>query len=151
MDIKTNIPIKIIDRRNGLPSGQVHDLVQDAEGVLWLAGPSGLVRYDGSRISVYGRNQGLQTHGLRSIAANKNRKLFIGSDVGIDVLEQDGTIHPLISPEKWNYGFVECLWAGSGNTLWIGTARGLLSWSEQKGLQTINYSKLVIIPNLIQV
>lgn len=141
MNIKSKISIKNIKRGDGLPSGQVHDLVQDAQGIFWFAGPSGLARYDGSRIKSFGHKDGLQTHGLRSLAVSEDGRVFVGSDLGADVVEADGRIHSLIEAAKWRYGFVECL-AAAADTLWLGTAEGLLRRTDKDGLQTADDTRL---------
>jgi hypothetical protein len=38
----------------GLPQNSVYDMVQDRDGYLWLATWGGLVRFDGTRFSVFG-------------------------------------------------------------------------------------------------
>jgi len=141
MNIKSKISIKIIDRGDGLPSGQVHDLLQDGQGIFWFAGPGGLARYDGSRIRSFSQKDGLQTHGLRSLSVFGDGRVFVGLDLGADVVEADGKIHPLIESGKWRYGFVECL-AADADTLWLGTAEGLLRWTDKDGLQAANATPL---------
>src|SRR3954451_14412528 len=39
--------------KDGLPEGQVNDLLQDREGYIWIATQRGLVRYDGYTPKVY--------------------------------------------------------------------------------------------------
>src|SRR3954452_1627944 len=39
--------------KDGLPEGQVNDLLQDKEGYIWIATQKGLVRYDGYSPKVY--------------------------------------------------------------------------------------------------
>lgn len=34
--------------RNGLPSSEVYDVVQDSTGIMWLGSRNGLLRYDGN-------------------------------------------------------------------------------------------------------
>lgn len=141
MNIKSKISINTINRNDGLPSGQVHDLVQDAQGIFWFAGPGGLARYDGSRIKSFGQKDGLQTHGLRSLAVSADGGVFVGSDLGADVVEADGKIHSLVEAAKWRYGFVECL-ATAADTLWLGTAEGLLCRTDRDGLRTADDARL---------
>src|SRR3954452_6512403 len=39
--------------KDGMPEGQVNDLLQDREGYIWIATQKGLVRYDGYSPKVY--------------------------------------------------------------------------------------------------
>lgn len=41
------------ESNNGLPSNEVYNLLQDANGFLWLGTDAGLVKYDGTRFSIY--------------------------------------------------------------------------------------------------
>jgi ligand-binding sensor domain-containing protein len=70
--IPLELPTATIGRRDGLPSVQVHRLVHDSQGLLWAVGPSGLAMYDGSRIKTFTTENGLSSHGLRSIAMAQN-------------------------------------------------------------------------------
>jgi ligand-binding sensor domain-containing protein len=65
-------PIQEVGRSRGLPTTQVHDLAVGDDGTMWFAGPSGLARYDGSRIESFGKKDGLSTNGLRALAVAAN-------------------------------------------------------------------------------
>ena len=49
---------------DGLPEGNVHTLLQDSQGFMWIGTEDGLVRYDGQRLVRYGYTPGAK-HGLR--------------------------------------------------------------------------------------
>ncbi|MEY4730608.1 MAG: hypothetical protein RL020_1766 [Pseudomonadota bacterium] len=117
------IPLRRIGRGQGLPSGQVHHLVQDAQGVFWMATPGGLASYDGSSVRTFTRNDGLGTQGLRTLAVTADGRVWIGSDVGVDIVEPDGRIHSLVP--DWAFGLVEQITVGE-NSIWLATARGLV-------------------------
>jgi diguanylate cyclase (GGDEF)-like protein len=122
-------PVKVLGRAEGLPSNQVQALALDRQGVLWFATPSGLARYDGARVIVYSRNEGLSTPGLRTITLLPDGRLAIGSDIGIDIVEPDGTLHPLVDPVAWRFGFVDHIAPDFSGRVWLGTAEGLVQWS----------------------
>lgn len=117
------IPLRRIGRSQGLPSGQVHHLVQDAQGIFWMATPSGLACYDGSSVRTFTRKDGLTTQGLRTLAVTPDGRVWVGSDTGVDIVEADGRIHPL--DRDWGFGLVEQITVGK-NGVWLGTARGLV-------------------------
>ncbi len=101
------IPTQNLGREQGLPSAQVHAVAQDPSGIIWFAGPLGLTRYDGARMTDKGPADGLSTQGLRSLTLGPDGKLWIGTDVGVDLLDRDGTFRPLSDPASWGFGFVE--------------------------------------------
>lgn len=118
------IPLRTIGRSQGLPSGQVHHLVQDAQGIFWFATPGGLANYDGTSIRTYTRKDGLTTQGLRTLAVTPDGRVWVGSDTGLDIVEPDGRIHPFVT--DWAFGLVEQI-AVDKNAVWLGTSRGLVS------------------------
>jgi diguanylate cyclase (GGDEF)-like protein len=118
------IPLMRISREQGLPSGQVHDLEQDIQGIFWFATPSGLASYDGSVVQTYSRKDGLSTQGVRTLAQTGDGRIWVGSDAGIDIVEADGRIHPLVS--DWNHGLVEQIAVDAEQNVWLATTRGLL-------------------------
>jgi diguanylate cyclase (GGDEF)-like protein len=118
------IPIRRISREQGMPSGQVHDLVQDMQGIFWFATPSGLASYDGSAVHTYSKKDGLSTQGLRTLAQTSDGRIWVGSDAGVDIVEPDGRIHPLA--DEWTHGLVEKMAVDANQNVWLGTAHGLL-------------------------
>jgi ligand-binding sensor domain-containing protein len=76
------IPIRRISREQGMPSGQVHDLVQDMQGIFWFATPSGLASYDGSAVHTYSKKDGLSTQGLRTLAQTGDGRIWVDSRPG---------------------------------------------------------------------
>ncbi len=119
------LPLRRIGRSQGLPSGQVHDMVQDSQGIFWFATPGGLASYDGSAVHTYSRKDGLTTQGLRTLSVTPDGRVWVGSDAGVDIIEPDGRIHPLVA--DWSYGLAEQIAVSPKGQVWIGTARGLLS------------------------
>lgn len=123
--ISSNTAVKYLKRENGLPSGQIQGLTQDSAGRLWLATPSGLASFDGSRIRSYTQNDGLKTHGLRAIALAQDDRVWVGSDVGYDIVEGGLIKASSHDDDNWSFGFVECIHC-TENTVWLGTASGLV-------------------------
>ena len=121
-DAISSIPAKFLGRQGGLPSAQVHKLVQSTDGRIWAATPAGLVCYDGMKIRVFTQRHGLQTHGLRTVDVAPDGRLWIGSDTGIDIFHE-GRALPISA--AWAYGFVGCI-CHQANTTWLGTSKGLL-------------------------
>ncbi|MCB0633547.1 MAG: histidine kinase [Saprospiraceae bacterium] len=47
---------------DGLPSSEVHDIIQDQRGYLWIATDNGVSRFDGYKFKNYGAKQGLKNN-----------------------------------------------------------------------------------------
>jgi ligand-binding sensor domain-containing protein len=133
--IPLELPTATIGRRDGLPSVQVHRLVHDSQGLLWAVGPSGLAMYDGSRIKTFTTENGLSSHGLRSIAMAQNGRLWIVSDVGLDFCDPDGSISRAFGPETWTHGFIEQVAPDGADGVWLASAISLHHWSPKTGLR----------------
>ncbi len=115
----------VIDRDGGLPSNQVHTVALDVLGRLYFAGPAGLSRYDGSRVRVFDRRDGLLAAGLRTATVAADQRIWLGSDLGVDVVTPDGISIPRLRREAWPYGLVECINAERAH-VWLGTAQGVV-------------------------
>ncbi len=125
-----------ISRDEGLPSSQVHSIVQGGDQTLWLATPAGLARYDGVRVRTLARNDGLTTQGLRALAWSPEEVLWVGSDRGVDLLAAGVAPQPLL--EDWLWGFVESIVFDDNGTAWIGTSTGLLKSSDGVSVERLN-------------
>lgn len=118
--------VRSLGRRAGLPSGQVHRCLPDHRGVMWFAGPSGLARYDGARMTTIGQKEGLSSNGLRCLGLFGD-KVIVGTDNGVDLVAPDGTISSVPFGEA-KPGFVQSVLT-IGSTLLIGASRGMFSWT----------------------
>jgi diguanylate cyclase (GGDEF)-like protein len=136
-------PIKMIGPAQGLPSSQVHDLIQDREGLFWFVGPSGLGCYDAARVRSFNQKNGLSTQGLRSLLRLPDDRILIGTDVGVDVLETDGQIRSLTDANTWSHGFVDCMVVHPDGFVFCGASHGVVRWSERAGFQSIKDPLLV--------
>ncbi|MFK7889150.1 MAG: diguanylate cyclase [Gammaproteobacteria bacterium] len=119
------VPYTRYRREDGLPSGQVFDLAQDIHQVFWFATPGGLARFDGARFRVLTPRDGLSSHGLRAVTADRDGSVWVGSDIGIDHVAHDGRVLSSSSAGDWHYGPVDCIHL-IGGEIWLGSAGGLL-------------------------
>ncbi len=141
--LAVQFPIKMFGPAQGLPSSQVHDLIQDRQGLFWFVGPSGLGRYDAARVSSFSQKHGLSTQGLRSLLLLPDDRILIGTDIGVDVIETDGRIRSLTNPSTWSHGFVDSMVAHSDGFVLLGASQGLVRWSESTGFHKISDPLLV--------
>lgn len=68
--------------RQGLPNSKVYDLLQDENGYIWLATPSGLSRFDGESFSPYGLQEGLDESSVRALFLDRQSRLWVGFENG---------------------------------------------------------------------
>jgi len=84
------LPIERFDHRRGLTSLQIHQSICSHDGRIWSATPAGLACYDGVKITMFGQKHGLSNHGLRTLALHPDNTVWIGTDIGIEVLDISG-------------------------------------------------------------
>ncbi len=141
--LQLQFPLKTIGLAQGLPSSQVHDLIQDHQGLFWFVGPSGLSSYDAARVKCFSQKHGLSTQGLRSLLRLPDGRILIGTDIGVDVIETDGQIRSLTDVNSWSQGFVDCMVVHPDGFVLCGASRGVVRWSDSVGFQGVNDPLLV--------
>jgi ligand-binding sensor domain-containing protein len=109
----------------GLPQSQVHAMVQDADGFLWLGTDGGgLTRFDGKTFSSYSDADGLANNLVLAMVAGGDGTLWIGTNKGLSIFSRD---HFLPLPEALTALkelSVRSLYFDSRKQLWIGTGKG---------------------------
>jgi diguanylate cyclase (GGDEF)-like protein len=90
-----------------------------------MASPVGLFKWDASSVSHWGRNRGLQCNGLRSVAVDAYDRVWVGTDLGLEVLDIHGNARAELDSIGWRFGLCQYI-AVSANQLWLGTAQGLV-------------------------
>ncbi len=115
----------IVDRDRGLPSSQVHRMAHDSCHRVWMAGPSGLCCYDGSRVRTFDKRQGLRCAGLRTVAVAADDTVWIGTDLGVEAFDATGRPLTQMPPAAWPFGLVDCVATGTDG-VWLGTSQGLV-------------------------
>lgn len=121
---------------NPLPSASVQNIMQDDLGTIWLSVfSSGAVRYDGVKMQVYGLAEGLPSLTVMNIEQDAAGRLWILTDTGVAVsalpLSKYGLTEavefqthlsglPLAATSVSQIG-VNCLAAGPGENVWVGT------------------------------
>jgi diguanylate cyclase (GGDEF)-like protein len=132
-----NFGVRFLSRGDGLGSGQVHRVHQDSHGVMWFAGPSGLGRFDGARVTRIGRSQGLTSHGLRTLGVH-NQQLVVGTDCGIDLVNAHGGVTTLREFDVLRPGFVQAV-LSLDSTLLVGASRGMFRWNGPGNAEPVRH------------
>jgi diguanylate cyclase (GGDEF)-like protein len=124
---------------HGLVSNQVHQLAQDGLGRIWMAGPAGLACFDGNSVRSFDQRDGLQCQGLRALAIDERRTIWVGTDLGLEVLDATGRPQPWMQAQApWTYGLCEHIEAVD-DVVWIGTAQGIVCLSAADATPGVAY------------
>ena len=114
-------------RRHGVqrPPLRPGALVNSSDGYLWIGTQDGLARYDGSRFTLFHRNErDLGNRDILSLAAGPDGEVWIGTARGVYVYRR-GTITAFGSDPLLSNASIRCLLRTPDGSLLAGTAVGL--------------------------
>src|SRR5688572_18834576 len=120
----------------GLPVNAVQAIAQTADGYLWLATGSSLVRFDGLRFTSFNRANGLEGGRAHALCVRRSGELWIGLERGGVARWRQGkleTVVPVAAPDS-TAGFVTSLADGGDGAVWMGFAgeKRVVRWMEGK-------------------
>ena len=128
---------------DGLPSNDVYDIQQDADGSLWFATGDGICRYDGSQFFNFTKENGLATQRANTILIDSQGILWVGTiedgafrGVYPEYKRRDGSQFLKFTKEN---GFVSNkIWdisEGPNGVLWFGTSDGVCRYDGKTFVQ----------------
>jgi signal transduction histidine kinase/ligand-binding sensor domain-containing protein len=81
------LPIRVYTIDDGLAGDEIHAVLQDSRGFLWIATESGLSRFDGTRFVEYDPRQGLPSPNVTALAEEAGGALLVGTTGGLARLD----------------------------------------------------------------
>ncbi|HEX4825922.1 MAG TPA: ATP-binding protein [Candidatus Polarisedimenticolaceae bacterium] len=125
-------PIRHYTATDGFAESHVNRLKIDPSGVVWIAGASGLWKFDGERFDLLGADLGLPRAEVQDIALAGDGLLWVATDVGLfrgdpSQRKQEPVFARFEFPSEENGSApapFRLLAAGDG-TIWVGTRHGL--------------------------
>ncbi|MBQ9157591.1 MAG: diguanylate cyclase [Eubacterium sp.] len=113
---------KLFTYEDGLLSTSSTAIAQTEDGLIWMGGYGGLVRYDGKRF-VPVTEKGMTN--IKDLISGEDNSLYIASaDSGLTRC-QDGEFEHILEGTSMESAAVECLAESEDGTLWIGTTDGI--------------------------
>ena len=111
-----------ISVNEGLPHGQIYDVHQSANGLVWIAtAASGLVRYDGINFRIYGMSEGLRDDTVTNIYEDSSGTLWVATYTGgIARMEGDQFVYPF-EDSILDEAFLISITEGPDGRIWFGT------------------------------
>ncbi|MDE6133280.1 MAG: hypothetical protein K2G04_07900, partial [Oscillospiraceae bacterium] len=78
----------VFNERSGLPTGEANDILQTADGYVWVGSYGGLIRYDGTEFRNFSSEGILPSSSVRMMFEDSSGRLWIGTnDAGVFVYE----------------------------------------------------------------
>lgn len=85
-------PLKHFDTRDGLPSAEVYEVLQDRRGFIWFGTDKGVVRFDGTRFRVFTTEDGLTDNTVFKLFEDAKGRLWMCGLSHLLCYFQDDTI-----------------------------------------------------------
>lgn len=84
---------KNYNTKNGLPSSEIYDVLQDSNGYMWFASDRGVCRYDGYAFKTFTSSDGLPDNTVFRITADSNNRLWFHTYTANVGFIQDNKVH----------------------------------------------------------
>lgn len=75
-----------------LPSQECYNIMQDSKGYIWLGTEQGFCRYDGSKVRVFDRRNGLPEAAVYSVAEDPNGRLWLATSKNRILILENGKL-----------------------------------------------------------
>ncbi|NGP88441.1 two-component regulator propeller domain-containing protein [Fodinibius halophilus] len=115
---------KIYSVNEGLPQGQVHDMVQTSDGFIWMAtNGGGLSRFDGNSFKTYTTEDGLRNNAIQNLYEDSQGRLWVANyPGGVVTFKGDSLVNPFPDDSLTHYEVWQI--KEFNNEVWFGTYGG---------------------------
>ena len=151
IDAINNLSFDFYSQEHGLSNNQIHCVLQDKKGWIWIGTSQGVCRFDGYRFTVFKNNPddstSLKGNLVRTIYEDKKGQLWIGTENGgLNKFDRD--------KENFQHYFyhnepallkdvsVTSIQEDKAGNLWVGTEHHLYRIENETKLLTINPSNM---------
>jgi signal transduction histidine kinase/ligand-binding sensor domain-containing protein len=107
----------------GSTARKVSALAADATGAMWIGTDAGLLRYDGTRTSIYSTREGLPSDLVQLLVCDREGAVWVGTGGGIARVF-DGKIESFTPREGFSSNAVLSILEDREGNLWLGTESG---------------------------
>jgi len=120
-------------------------ITQDTSGYVWLAGPKGLYRYDGTRLKSYQPDTlpgSLPSRSVHSLFAGNDGKLWIGTHSGLcRYIPGNDRFETVFNSDEPDSAHIRAILAEGDSILWFETLPGYLYKMDQETKEILGYWK----------
>ena len=124
----SGLPFDIWQVEEGLEQNPITAVVQSRDGYLWLGTYTGLMRFDGVRVTTFdsANTPGLRNSRVTSLYQDPEGVLWIGHETGEVTRCGAGEFHPAGRVAGWPGGAVEAITTDEDGDLWLLNDTGTL-------------------------
>lgn len=115
---------------DGLAGGDIHAMIEDKRGYLWIAtNGDGVSRYDGEEFSNFTTNQGLISDFVRAILEDRKGDLWFATENGVCKYDGNNFGTNLSVKDGLANNFVTSMTEDREGNLWFGTKNGVSKYN----------------------
>ena len=108
--------------KDGLPSSEVYDILEDHNGYIWFATDAGVSRYDGYHFRNYTSADGLPDNTVFGLTEDRHGRIWFRTFSGQLAWWKNDTIHPIGANSKILNGqhknITVSIYVDKGDTIW---------------------------------
>ncbi|MCC5945441.1 MAG: SpoIIE family protein phosphatase [Bernardetiaceae bacterium] len=134
--------LEVWDSDKGLPTSALMGMAQTKDSYLWIGSYDGLLRFDGISFELYNKNntKAFLTNNVVRLLSAPDGKLWIATQgSGLLSFEQEQFVSHGLQD-----AYIESMWQGSADSLWIGTrSNGLYLYEVSKKRFTAIQSEVI--------
>jgi len=146
---------EVFDKQNGLPINSVYNILQDAEGNIWMGTlGAGMVRYSGNLFLSINRSNGLTDDIIRTIYADSKGNFYFADGEGGFSVFKDGLVTPYPSNSIADFKSIKKFKELPNGNLLLGTTNGLWEYTGKKAFpvnERYGWKKPLPIADIVQV
>ncbi len=121
---------------NGLPTSEANDIVQTADGFIWIGAYAGLIRYDGENFERMDSSTGISNVGCLHV--DTNNRLWIGTnDSGLAMMDR-GNIRYWTVNDGLKSSKINDIAEDENGNIYIGTTSGITMLDKDMNLRNLS-------------
>lgn len=124
----------IYNNSNGIPGGQVNDIAQTRDGLLWIGTNGGLYQYDGSNFTFM---SGFDTvRSVNCLYTDEEGRLWVGTSArGLSVVSNNEVVNVIDTTGGLSADSVRSIVKASDGLYYVGTSEGLCAIALADGMK----------------
>jgi acetyl esterase/lipase len=121
------LPVRIYSAADGLAGDDVHAILQDMRGFLWIGTTTGLGRFDGREFRTYGTADGLPHPRVHDLTEDPDGTLWVATGGGLARLDAEARTFATVPLHDHHRSAVRRFYRDRSGTLWVAAGQDLLA------------------------
>jgi len=119
---------------DGIPIGNIHDILEDGLGNIWLATSNGIARFDGASWDTFTVADGLVGNNVHTIMLDNQKRLWFGTNSGVSVIDVVSSLAPQPFEHSWQITVgdnIQAILEDNNGRIWLGTSSRGVNFSDR--------------------